>query len=508
MNMKRDNLYTGSEVKKRLISGINKCVYAVGSTMGTGGANGLIEAIESPGHLTTNDGATILNSIKLGDPIEEMGRKILVEAVTKANGQSGDGSSTTTVLTGAIIEEGAKKLKKISPIELKKSLEECIPFIEKSLNEQTTEILVEDVKYVASISAEDEQIGNLIAEIYSKLGKDGIIYWDISKTNEDSYKIGTGITIDDAGFVSPYMADIDEKSGQFLNQAKWKNPKILLLKQKISSAADFNNLFQDLFNKDIREVVVFCDEYEAPIVADLVKTRAVRGFKTLLIKMPILWKDEWYEDISKATGAKIIDPIMGKSLKDATIDDLGTVENIIVTKDTTYLDGIKDLTNYLETIEDTNRKARLNTKTARLYLGALSESALSYKRLKVEDAISAAYQALHGGIVPGGGTALRNAARSLPKTVGGEILKKALLRPILQIANNAGASIYKQALILSEEDGYGLNTQTGEIEDLFDSGVVDPKNVVLNAAKNAISVAASILATNTAITLPIDNERV
>lgn len=452
--------------------------------MGTGGSNALIETIENPQHIATNDGASILAAIRLADPIEEMGRKILLEAVSRANKQSGDGSSTTSVLTAAIIEEGVQHLGQASAMDIKRSLEACIPVIEAAIMAQKRDITVHEVGAVASISAEDESIGALIQEIYEKIGADGIIHWDISKTSEDTYSIGNGITIEGAGFASPYMADMDEKTSQFTNVARWKNPKVLITKQKITSAADFNDLFAAMFNRELKEVVVFCDEYEPMIIPDLIKTRAVRGFKTLLIKMPVLWKDEWYADLAAASGATIIDPAAGIGMKDARIEHLGTFGNIVVDKEDTFIDGIQDLTEHIATIEAEgtdeaqNRAARLNTKTARLYVGAHSDSALSYKRLKVEDAISAAWQALHGGVVIGGGLALSNVGLSLDNP----ILKVALTAPTLQISTNMGSAFTE--------------------EDMVAQNVYDPANVVVNAAKNAISVAAAVLTAKSVVLLP------
>ena len=502
----KDNLFTGQEALDRVVSGIRKCSMAVGGTMGTGGHNALLEVLEQPGHMNTNDGITILEAIRFEDPLEEIGRKLLLEAVKRANKQSGDGSSTTTVLTAAIIEEGLKHLKEASPMEIKRSLEDCMATIEASITEQTRQITVDEVGKVATISAEDEGIGKLIQEIYQQIGKDGIIHWDISKTFADHYTIGKGITMHSAGYASPYMADLDEKTGQFAQEARWANPKILITKQKITSAADFNKIFQALFDKDIKEVVVFCDEFEANVVADLIRTRAVRGFKTLLVKMPVYWKDQWYVDLAKATGATVIDPIMGITFKDATIEHLGIVSNIVVSKDDVYLDGIKDLGAYVAelTAEATDdsllRASRLNTQTARYYVGAASESALSYRRLKVEDAIGAAYQALHGGIVVGGGVALLNASRKLSGTVGSSILDVALRAPVLQIQRNSGYGMDATDSLAGWEFGY--DTRTGKMVNMFDAGIVDPAPVVVNAVRNAISVAASLLTAPVVITLP------
>ena len=203
----KDNLYINKSAQKKLISGIKKCRDAIGSTMGSGGSNGLLEAIENPGYLHTNDGITLLEGIHLADPLEDMGRKILLESVSRANKQSGDGSSTTTVLTAALIEEGSK-FSFTNPMTIKRSLERCVPEIEKIIASLTREITIDEVGQVAAISAEDKEIGRIIQEIYQEIGKDGIIHWDISKTYEDHYTLGKGITVEGAGFASPYMAPV------------------------------------------------------------------------------------------------------------------------------------------------------------------------------------------------------------------------------------------------------------------------------------------------------------
>lgn len=479
----QDNFYTKEEARTKLFAGIKKVSDVVGATMGTGGSNALIEAIENPGHLLTNDGITVAQSMVLADPIEDMGRKILLESISRANKASGDGSSTTAVLTAAIIEEGMKHLSEASPMEIKRALEACMPLIEQSINDQKRDITVDEVGQVATISAEDESIGQTIQNIYKEIGKDGLIHWDVSKTFEDYYTIGKGITIEGAGIASPYMADLDEAMG-FKKEVRWKNAKVLIVKQKITSSGDFNALFGELDSKGTKEIVIFCDEYEANVVADFVKTRAVKGFKTVMVKMPTFWKDWWYADLAVATGATIIDQIAGVSLKNMNVSHLGEVGNIIVTATDTYLDGIKDVQGHVESLlaEETDegklRASRLNTKTARYFVGAASDSALSYRRLKVEDAISAAYQALQGGIVIGGGLALVNATNKIKN----DILRIALCAPFEQIKKNMGSSF--------------------SAKDMEEQKVYDPANIVLNAARNAISVAAAVLTTSVVIQLP------
>lgn len=503
----KENLYFAPGASSRMMDGIKKIANAVGPTMGTAGNNVLIEALESPGHYATNDGYSIANSIYLENELENMGRGILLEAINRANKASGDGSSTTCVLTAKILEEG-QKYQSENPMEIKRSLEACLPIIEQSLLAQKKDVSIDDVEKVASISAEDPAIGKTIQEIYQKIGKDGIIYWDASKTNEDSYSIGAGITINGATYVSPYMCDMDS-TGRSTGTVQWKNPKVLLCNFKITSSLDFETLFSSMYAKNMREVIVFCDDIEVPVISDLVKTRMLRGFKTAVVKMPVLWKDEWWEDVAATSGATIIDPTNGKRLQDATIDDVGEYGNILVTKENTHIDGIKDITIHLANLQSIgdekslNRIARLNVKTARYFVGANSETALAYKRLKVEDAINAASVALEHGIVVGGGMALYNATKDLPiDTIGGKILAEALRSPANQIIANARQKIQEH-----EVGGeIGFNSQTNQIENLVEKGIVDPYDVVYTAIKNAIGVAATVLTTGAIVLLPREDK--
>lgn len=517
--LKEDNLYTTELARGKLIIGIKKIARAVGSTMGTAGSNAIIEAIESPGHLMTNDGYSIANCIQLSDPIEEMGRKILVESINRANKASGDGSSTTCVLTAAIIEQGMKYIEKEHPMTIKRELEACIPVIEKSIAEQTRLITEPaQVKQVASISSEDEGIGQTISDIYAQIGPKGIIHWDVSKTAVDSYTIGKGITVEGATYYSPYMCDVAE-NGQSTNQIRIAHPYIMLTKQKVATSADLNAIAALLNAKDVKDLVIFADEVDPLVVPDLLKTRLMRGFRIAVIKMPVLWKDQWYEDLSKATGAKVIDPAAGFSLKDAGLEALGRAGNVVVTRNDTYLDGIADVTEHTKALEEEGsddsklRASRLNTKTARYFVGAQSDSALSYRRLKVEDAISAAWQALNGGVVAGGGITLFKAALRMDDvTIGGRILRDALEAPALQIMLNTGIEEHEAKNNLatssfsSASSDLGFDTRTGKMVDMFEAGIIDPANVVLNAARNAISVAAAILTAKTVVTLPREEQ--
>lgn len=479
--------------------GVDAVADAVKGTLGAGGYNALIEDPRPPFTVATNDGVSVANAIELDDPIEKMGANLTREIGKKSERETADGTTSTITLFQAILHE-ANKLD-ASPMEIKKSLEECLPIIIKSIDDQTKEITVDEVGQVASISAEDEKMGATIQEIYKQIGKDGILYPDISKTFEDYYTLGKGVKIDMAGFASPYMADLSE-DGRFLNTATFKNPRILITKQKISSAEDLNALAGALFAKEIKELVIFADDFEVNVVTPLVMTRAKNGFKFLLIKMPTLWKDWWFTDLAKLTGATVIDPAAGISFKTIKLEHLGTCGSITSDKNDTYLDGTLDVTEHIKTLEaegDDDSKiriARMNTKTARFFIGAHSDTALSYKRLKLDDARGAVWSALHGGIVPGGGVTLMKCRDNLPDTIGGKILLSALLAPIFQIMQNAGLDM------AIPTDGRGINAKTGEVVEMIDAGIVDPATVVKSVVQNAISVAAVVLTTQVVIHLP------
>lgn len=441
----KDNLHTGEEAQQKLFAGFFKVSDAVAGTLGSAGYNGTIEHEHYPFSYTTNDGVSIARAIELSDTVENMGANLAKEISTKSDKEGGDGTTTSLVLSAAILREAAPHLSEVSPMELKRQLDECLPIIEKSIDDQKKLITPNEVKAVATISAESEEIGSLMQEIYEKIGKDGILYPDISNTYETFYTLGKGIQIKDAGLVSPYLADFNAQ-GQLLNAATVKNAHVLITKQKITSGSDLSKFLEGLYNRhdSIKELVIFCDEIEALAIGHFIslKVRDQRPFKTVIVKMPVLWKDWWYEDLAKMTGATIIDPVAGLTYKTATYEHLGQVESIVVDKTSTYLDGTKDVSEYVKELEAGDdeakiRAARLNTKTARLFVGAKSDTELTYKRLKVEDSRSAAFLAMRDGIVSGGGLALWNAAALMPDTIGGRIMKEALKAPLRQIVKNA-----------------------------------------------------------------------
>jgi chaperonin GroEL len=506
----KDNIYPEAESKEKVLLGIKKGVDAVKVTLGPKGANVLVEHDLYPGFQVINDGLTVLMSIHLEDRIENMGLNMLKEAVGKHNKEGGDGSTTAAVLTGAIVEEGSKYLSECSPMELRASLEACLPVIEESIDAQTKEITVDEVGKVATVSAEDDKLGQTIQEIYQKIGKDGILYPDInSKGYEDYITYSEGVKIDSAGLATPYMSDVDEKTGQLTHIVRLKDPKILIVKNKLVDAKrDFDRLFGYLNSSGVKDVVIFYDDADASVINDLVVTRIKNGFRAVLVKMPVIFKDHWFEDLALLTGSTIIDSAKGLNIRSAKSDVFGTCGQIVIPEAqeggkefSTFLDGTLDVSEHIKTLEqgnddDKNRAARLNTKTARLHVGAHSETSLRYRSLKLDDARNAAYQALHGGIVSGGGVCLRNTIYKLPNSVGGEILKAALQYPEKQIETNAGAKPN-----LSSNPGVGLNARTGKHMDMIEAGIWDSAKITKSIVRNAISVAATVLTHRGAVTL-------
>lgn len=491
-----------------LAKGISKAAAIVGSTMGPKGANVLLEHKLSPFHQLTNDGATILKAIELTDPIEKIGLGFLKEAAERSNGNSGDGSSTTTILLNAILEEGIKT--GVSTLEIKNSLDECLPIIEESIRNQTRTITVEDIPAVARIAGEDEELATTLGEIYKTIGKDGIIHLEGSGSYDTSYSLIEGVRFVDTGYLSPYMAN-DR------NKAIYEKPKILVTKNKIANVKDIDLILQALIAQGEKSIVIFTDDMDSNVARVLIELQKnpQRSINLLIIKAPTLWKGYVFEDFAKITGATIIEDASGTSLGNKfRLDWLGTCDTLIVDKEETTVIGISDIGEHIkELTEEGSRDSKLRlswltTKTAILKLGAKSETELSYRLLKAEDAIFSAKLALKHGVVAGGGVALRNVSKLMPDTIGGNILREALCRPAMQIIANAGGDEGTNIFLPIGTDlaDYGFNSQTREWVKMIDAGIVDASSVVLNAVKNSLGIASTLLTTSSVILLPEEKQ--
>ena len=478
-----DNYLSEKDAQRKLASGISKGVEAISPSYGPSGSNAILEVELNPGHFITNDGKAILDAIKLSDKVENIGLEILKEITAKSEKESGDGRKTSVILAGAILKEGLKA--KGSPMDIKRSLDECLPIIIKSIDDQTTEIGTDKIGQIATISSENESIGKTFQEIYTAIGKDGIVEIDNSNLPITSYEIMEGVRLRNCGWMYDYMCN-DNKG----HVATFKNPYVLICKEKISNLNALGNVMEHVSKAGRSELVIFCDEIDVTIsqalayrhIGQTPNGQPIPSFKTLVIKAPTLWKDWLFEDFAKITGSTIIDPSIGRSLKSFQLSYLGMCDKVVARKDETVVLGIKDISKHIEKLEEENtedsklRLAWLKTKTAILKLGANSDSELGHLRGKATDARNASYLALNGGVVKGGGQAYVYAAGEMPDTIGGKILEKALTAPYTQICENIG-------------------TPTVNFK-----GIIDPAIVVKNSITNAISVVGTLLTTKLVIT--------
>lgn len=483
---KKDNYLLGKEATKKFIKGVEKGLDLVKGSYGSDGSNVMIKRDMYPYHELTNDGKKILESARLADTYEQIGLNSMKEVADKSDKESGDGRKTSAILYAATLLEGQKADE--SPMNIKRSLEACIPIIKESILSQSKGITENEVGKIAAIASESERLGALFQEIYQKIGSDGIIELDNAGIPETSYEITEGVKLLGCKFMWPYMANTDN-----MKAAEYKNPKILISKQKISLMSQLDPIIKALLRSGINYMVVFCDDIELSVSQTLayLSEQGVEAnqyglphelgqvqFRTLVIKAPTLWKDWLFEDFAKITGAAIINPPEGTTLKALKFEQLGTCEKITTSNEFTVIRGTKDISKHIEALNALNtddgkiRAARLQTKTAVLKLGANSESELSHLRGKALDARNSSYLAMQGGVVKGGGAALAAASKSLPDTAGGRILKKALQYP-LDIINE--------------------NMQNEKYQESFGDNVLDATSVVINSMTNAISVAASAL---------------
>lgn len=484
----KSNTLIGKEAKDAFDRGFNLVADVVVKTLGAAGSNGMVESILKPGYELTNDGSTLANGIEVFDPFERIGAKAAKDITNQADIESHDGTTTALTLARAIIKEGRES--DASPMRIKNGLDDCLPIIYKYIDDKTIDVDVDSISQVVSTSAESRELGDLIQEIYQKIGKTGLIELDNSNTPETYYTIREGVRLRNCGYMAPYMANEGKK-------AVIKNPKILITQQKINTVQDIDPLFQMLEKEGVSEVVIFCEDLAVEVYGALAFTHKKGIFKTLIIKSPKLWKDWIFEDFAKITGATIISPESGLTLKTVELKHLGTCGKIITSQDDTTILGIQDISDHIAQLEQEalendqikNRIAWLNTKVAVLKIGGISEADLTYRKKKAEDAVGTAYLALKGGIVAGGGITLHDISDRLPDTVGGRILKKALKEPLRQIATNYKGGSFDLDFIYPN----GLDARTGMTENMLEAGILDAALVCKNSVKSAIGTAGAAL---------------
>lgn len=482
-----DNIHTQG-AREKLMRGIIKAREVIASTYGPQASTVITQETLYPGYAVVDDGAYALDKIKLDDPIEQMGVEILKESVKKSNKESGDGSTTSTILTAAILQAGIDL--KVEGREVKESLDACLPFIEKSLDEQTKQISVEEVGPIASIASGDSSIGVLLEDIYTNIGKDGVVELDHSGTPVTSYEIVSGVRFRGVGFLHEMMTN-DGKG----KTATLQNPKFLIVKQPITSTNQIDGILKGLISSGVMELVIFYKEISDQVLQYMAEGHVSGRFKFLLLKAPTLWQDWLFEDIAIVTGGRIIDQQTGTSLAmmGSKVNWLGSAEKIVAHKDETLIfphpenvSAQSAFATHLENLKEEGKKddqqlvraSWLETKTAVLKIGANSDSELKLKFLKIEDGRNSCYQALQSGIVEGAGKALYTAANACNDSLGGKILKTALCAPYLQLQENMG------------------------VEEIDTTNIYDPAAIPKNALRNAVSVAGTVLTAKSVITIP------
>lgn len=495
MPVYNSNVFIGREARDMVMRGVDMVADAVKTTLGSKGRNALLQEGVYPYHIITNDGISIAQKIQSRHPVENIGVNLMKEVADRANAESKDGTTTATVIAQAIAHAG---IAVDATPQVMKEMQACIPIIFESIESQKRPVAVNEVAQAASVSAEDPKLGATLQEIYEKIGADGIVSIEGSGTYETRYEITDGVRLRHCGFMAPYMS-----SGASVT---YKDPKVLITKARISTLNDIDPLFQKLSGAGVHELVMFVEEIDPQVIAALAFTHTNGIFKTLIIKAPTLFKDWLFEDFAAMTGATIVAADTGVGWKNVGLEHLGTCSKITTTRDTTIVTGIKDISAHLVRIAEEKqqqyelRMSWLKTRAATLFIGANSESELSYKRLKAEDAVGAAYLAMRDGVVPGGGVALYIASELMPDTTGGRILREALKSPLKQIIANAGGTFDEGIAWGFQAKGY--DSSTGEVVDMWKAGIVDPAQVVKNSANAAISVAGTVLTTDVVITIP------
>ena len=511
------------EARRGLERGVNKLADAVKVTLGPKGRNVVLEKkFGSP--TITNDGVTIAKDIELEDPFENMGAALVREVATKTNDIAGDGTTTATLLAQSIVHEGMKNVVAgANPMVLKRGIKKATDCLVKKLQENAKTVSTKEEKaQVASISAGDAEIGGLIADAMEKVGNDGVITVEESKTMETSLETVEGMQFD-RGYISPYMVTDPDKM-----EAVLSNPYVFITDRKITMIQDIMPVLEKVVQQG-RELLIIAEDIEGEALATLVVNRLRGTFKAVAVKAPGFGdrRKAMLQDIATLTGATVISEEVGRKLDSATVADLGSCSQVRVTKDlTTIVDGagdkqaiadrvasiraqIPETTSQFDKEKLQERLAKLSGGVAVIKVGAATETELKDKKLRIEDALNATRAAVAEGIVAGGGTALLQVQPALDELeketegdekTGIDIVRRAIEAPVRQIANNAGL---EGAVIVEDvkkaKKGIGFNTQTEEYVDMIKSGIVDPCKVTRSALQNAASIAAMILTTEAVV---------
>ncbi len=514
----------GEEARKSLLEGVNKLADTVKVTLGPKGRNVVLDkSFGAP--LITNDGVTIAKEIELEDKYENMGARLVKEVSTKTNDVAGDGTTTATVLAQSMIKEGVKNVAAgADPMAIKRGIDKAVDTAVEGLKEVSSDINgKEDIARVASISANNEEIGNLIADAMEKVSKDGVITIEESKTSNTELNVVEGMQFD-KGYLSPYMATDTEKMEAVLD-----NPYILLTDKKISNVQEILPLLEAIMQES-GKLLIICDDIEGEALSTLILNKLRGVLNVVAVKAPGFGdkRKAMLEDIAILTGAEVITSDLGLELKDTTTAQLGKAKQVKVQKENTIIvDGVGDKqqiadrvgqikAQITETKSDYDKEqlqerlAKIAGGVAVIGVGAATEVEMKDKKLRIEDALSATKAAVEEGIVAGGGTALINVIPKVEKLIssleggealGAKIVLTSLEEPVKQIARNSGL---EPAVIVDNvkksQVGVGFDAAKEEYVDMKKAGIVDPTKVTRSALQNAASIASMVLTTESIVT--------
>jgi chaperonin GroEL len=534
--MTAKQLAFSEDARMRLKDGVDMVAKAVATTLGPKGRNvALDRKFGSPS--ITHDGVSVAKEIELEDPFENMGAQLLKEAATKTNDIAGDGTTTSTVLAHAMVTDGMRSLAAgANPMMLKRGIETAYKAASDEISKQAIDVTTkEEIASVAAISAQDQEIGDLIAEVMDKVGKDGVITVEESKGLEFETEYVEGMQFD-RGYISPYFVTDPENM-----EAVIEEPYLLIHDKKISAAADIVPLLEKLVQIGKRELVVIAEDIDGEALATLVLNKLRGMLNVLAVKAPGFGdrRKAMLQDIAVLTGGTVISEEIGRKLESVTVNDLGQAGKVVATKDdTTVVEGKGDADRIKGRIEEIKveidrstsdydreklqeRLAKLSGGVAVIRVGAATETELKEKKHRVEDALSATRAAVEEGIVPGGGVALINvleaisdlADEDLDINTGIKIVRNALMVPMKKIAQNAGqdGAVVLESVRRDQKSKknkkIGYDVMKGEYVDMVKAGIIDPAKVTKGALENAASIAAMILTTEALITeLPEDEK--
>ena len=514
----------GEDARKSLLEGVNKLADTVKVTLGPKGRNVVLDkSFGAP--LITNDGVTIAKEIELEDKFENMGARLVKEVSTKTNDVAGDGTTTATVLAQAMIKEGVKNVAAgADPMAIKRGIEKAVDGAVSEIKEISSPVNgKDDIARVASISANNSEVGELIADAMEKVSKDGVITIEESKTSNTELNVVEGMQFD-KGYVSPYMVTDTEKMEAIVD-----NPYILITDRKISNIQEILPLLENLMQSS-GKLVIICDDIESEALSTLILNKLRGVLNVVAVKAPGFGdkRKAMLEDIAILTGGEVISQDLGMELKDTQIEQLGRAKQVKVQKENTIIvDGsgdknsisarVKQIKAQIEETKSEFDKENLQERLAKIAggvavigVGAATEVEMKDKKLRIEDALSATKAAVEEGIVAGGGTAYVNIIPAVEKVaksleggekLGAEIVIKALEEPVKQIARNAGL---EPAVILENVKksavGFGFDADKEQYVDMKKAGIVDPTKVTRSALQNAASIAAMVLTTESLVT--------